>query len=397
MKITILILAVHMSTMSNGQWQYTNPVSDQMNCVAAAGNTVYAGRAGGGVEGSTDNANTWSNCCYNGMSYSYIWDLLIDGSNVFAATGSGIYVSSDSADNWIPKSSGLVATTPFDTAVFDIIKKDSDLFAATGGEGIFRSSNYGNSWTAVNTGLTNQSVRSLATDGVNLYAGTAGAGVFISSNNGGTWVAASTGLTNGDIKAITVHGSDIFVGTAGDGVFISSNYGGNWSSVNVGLLNLDITSLLAIGSNMFTGTNGGGVYLSTDNGVSWTAINSGLISTNISGLSTNGNHLYTSIYLDGIWKRDLSQIVDISEPESETSFSISPIPFSTLATIEVNRPLSNADLWLYNAAGQIVAHQSHIFGTSIDIQRNALSPGLYCVHLLEKNRQPLIRSIMVSD
>src|SRR5262250_3185752 len=55
------------------------------------------------------------------------------------------------------------------------------LYAGTGGGGVFKSTTGGASWSAVNTGLTNTSVRALAIERLTpstLYAGTFGGGVF---------------------------------------------------------------------------------------------------------------------------------------------------------------------------------------------------------------------------
>jgi len=71
----------------------------------------------------------------------------------------------------------------------------TNLFAGTIG-GVFLSTNNGTSWTAASTGLTNYYVWALAVSGTNLFAGTYGGGVFLSTNNGTTWTAASAGLPN---------------------------------------------------------------------------------------------------------------------------------------------------------------------------------------------------------
>ena len=59
------------------------------------------------------------------------------------------------------------------------------LYAGTGG-GVFKSTNGGGSWTAINAGLITSSVHALAIDPsapATLYAGTSG-GVFKSTNGG---------------------------------------------------------------------------------------------------------------------------------------------------------------------------------------------------------------------
>jgi hypothetical protein len=53
----------------------------------------------------------------------------------------------------------------------------SNLFAGTDG-GVFLSTNNGTSWAAVNTGLKNATVSALAVSGPNLFAGTGGRGVW---------------------------------------------------------------------------------------------------------------------------------------------------------------------------------------------------------------------------
>ena len=56
---------------------------------------------------------------------------------------------------------------------------NGDLYAGTPGDGVFRSTNNGASWSAVNSGLTNLFVYALAVDSSRyVYAGTAGGGVF---------------------------------------------------------------------------------------------------------------------------------------------------------------------------------------------------------------------------
>ena len=54
----------------------------------------------------------------------------------------------------------------------------TNLFAGTKG-GVFLSANNGTSWNEVNTGLTNREVISLAISGTNLFAGTWGSGVWM--------------------------------------------------------------------------------------------------------------------------------------------------------------------------------------------------------------------------
>jgi hypothetical protein len=86
-----------------------------------------------------------------------------------------------------------------------MISDGTNLFAGTGG-GVYLSTNNGISWTAVNTGLPYPYISALAmspdgTGGTNIFAGnytnatgTLQSGVFLSTNNGLNWSEVNTGL-----------------------------------------------------------------------------------------------------------------------------------------------------------------------------------------------------------
>ena len=70
-----------------------------------------------------------------------------------------------------------------------------------------------------------------------LYAGTYGGGVFKSTNGGGNWSAVNTGLTDTLFVPwrLTRRRRPPSMRGQGGGVFKSTNGGGNWSAVNTGL------------------------------------------------------------------------------------------------------------------------------------------------------------------
>ena len=86
------------------------------------------------------------------------------------------------------------------------------LYAGTTGGGVFKSTDGGGSWAAVNTGLTSVPSYALAIDPTTpatLYAGgTEGGGVFKSTDSGGTWAAANAGLTERYVRALAINPSD---------------------------------------------------------------------------------------------------------------------------------------------------------------------------------------------
>lgn len=180
----------------------------------------------------------------------------------------------------------------------------TDLFAGTGGGGVFRSADNGTSWTASNNGLTNRDVGSLTASGTNLFAGTWGS-IFLSTDNGTTWKTINSGLTAvTDIAVIPASdgtgGSRIFASTTlsfdlwhwavyGGGVFLSTDNGSTWASINGGLMNEDVFALAVSGNDLFAGTDRG-VHRLNDNGTSWTRV--GLDNISVSALAGNGSSLF---------------------------------------------------------------------------------------------------------
>ena len=160
---------------------------------------------------------------------------------------------------------------------------DTTIFVGTEEHGIFKSTDGGGSWVAVNTGLTISNVQALAispgyaTDQT-IFAGTAGGGVFKSTDGGGNWVAVNAGLEEMHVQALAISpdyetDQTIFAGTD-NGIFRSTDGGSNWAAVSNGLANLNISALAlspayATDQTIFAGAEWNGVFKSTDGGGSW--------------------------------------------------------------------------------------------------------------------------------
>jgi photosystem II stability/assembly factor-like uncharacterized protein len=96
---------------------------------------------------------------------------------------------------------------------------------------VFKSTNGGGSWSAVNTGLGGTYaytwVYALAIDPATpatLYAGTVFGGVLKSTNGGANWNPFNTGLTVNDVQTLAIDPvtpTTLYAGTYGGGVFSS--------------------------------------------------------------------------------------------------------------------------------------------------------------------------------
>ena len=223
------------------------------------------------------------------------------GTNIFAGTGNGIFLSTNNGANWTAVDSGLT-----DLHVRALAISGTNLFAGTDRGGVYRSTNDGTTWAAVNSGLPKDmydttmyvsvSAFAIAPNGTeipSLFAGTSGHGIFLSTDNGTSWTAVNDGLPRtGDLMnmyntvtsfAVSPNedgGADLFVGTLyTGGIFLSTNNGTSW--IPAGLRDSAITALAVSsnkegGTNLYAGLWDYGIFLSVNNGTSWKAANSGL-------------------------------------------------------------------------------------------------------------------------
>jgi photosystem II stability/assembly factor-like uncharacterized protein len=100
-------------------------------------------------------------------------------------------------------------------------------FGDPGRDGVFKSSDGGASWNAINSGLPARSgVHVLAIDPQNsrtVYAGSSGSGVFKSVDGGEGWSAVNSGLTTLSVNSLAIDPQDsstVYAATAGGGVFV---------------------------------------------------------------------------------------------------------------------------------------------------------------------------------
>jgi photosystem II stability/assembly factor-like uncharacterized protein len=141
------------------------------------------------------------------------------------------------------------------------------IFAATS-TGIYRSTDSGDNWSKVNSGLTNIDVRTIAIDSKDrIFAGTELGGIFISTNNGNFWIPSSVGLTVSLVDFLAISPNNIiYTGSATGHVFRSTDTGVTWEDISPGTSDMAALVVDSLGT-VFVG--GSGVYRSTNDGISW--------------------------------------------------------------------------------------------------------------------------------
>lgn len=355
---TVCLLTLLCNGLLNAQWIQTSLDSIPVRAFAVRGTDLFAGTSIG-IFLSNDNGANWTPL-NSGLTNTSIYALYMNGDHFFAGSyGSGVFLSTDYGTSWMPVNAGM--TTALVRALTFI---GTDLLAGTYNVGIHRSPDYGVSWIAVNAGMpVIYQTYALAVKGNYVFAGTYGNGVYRATMDSVIhWTAFNNGLTLRYNQAFAVRDSLLFVGTNGHGVFLSTDDGANWSPANVGMTTRYVFALTFAGTNLFAGTGGYGVFLSTNNGTTWTTVNEGLPSnTTVNALAISATYLFAGTS-NGVWRRPLSEMVTSVGtgsdrfPQKMMLNQNYPNPFNPATTISFDVPQKSfVSLKVFDALGREVA------------------------------------------
>jgi hypothetical protein len=235
-----------------------------------------------------------------------------------------------------------------------------NIYAATLGFGIFKSTNGGLTWTAINNGLTNLITSSLTLGTSNtLFASTFLCGVFKSIDGGATWTHTSLNYNFVQTLATTSTGI-IFAGTYGDGLYKSTDNGSTWTKCANGMTASFIYSITIDPSDkIFVSSWANGVFMSTDGGNTWTSL--GLFGFGVTTVMLNPN---SNLLLVGTGDGSIYTSTPMTDVKSNvetipTEISLSqnyPNPFNPSTKIDVNISVSGFySLKIYNSLGEEVS------------------------------------------
>jgi photosystem II stability/assembly factor-like uncharacterized protein len=289
-----------------GRWVAIGPSGQYANVVAADPVTpgrVYAG-TGSGLFMSEDAGATWT-LAGSRPTCGSVRAIALDAAAteiVYAGTdtsidcvapgGDGLFRSPNAARDWTVLETGhpirllkTVATVPgrlYVTSVQSCVRIHGFFVDCT--SRLLRSDDFGESFSAADSGLPGSSANFLDVDEENphrLFA-TAG-GVFRSDDGGASWrpLAAPAGISGtaefGAIGADPRNGDVVLLSTS-DGNFRSVDGGGHWMPTSPTMLP-PITQFLFDRDRpgvVYAVVNGGDVFRSLDGGSSWTPFDAGL-------------------------------------------------------------------------------------------------------------------------
>lgn len=238
----------------------------------------------------------WESKSANLSNSSTVEELAVNNDgDIFAATsGSGVFKSSDNGTNWVKKNHGME-----NLARSILSASDGNLYAGTVNGTLYKSTNNGDSWVQkLKAEGSFAMINSIKEDDMgNLYAVSGSDKVYISEDKGEQWNEISNSAIEGLIWDIAiVNEGRIFVSTMSSGIYRTTDAGASWAQVNTGLPGTDVHTLeIKDNGEIYAGLSGGdGVCKSSDNGETWIEINNGLDKTVLYDLLFIDDWLYAA-------------------------------------------------------------------------------------------------------
>ncbi|HUI10343.1 MAG TPA: hypothetical protein VL221_08450, partial [Bacteroidota bacterium] len=145
--VCVMFIACLAFGTAAAQWVSTTGIlGGQVNSLEVLGSATFAGTWGGGAYKSTDQGGHWT---YSGLIGQKVRSMASQGTNLFAGTHTGVWLSTDNGGTW----NSVNDVHQINQYVYTVYA--SGVYMIAGGYGgITRTNNNGASWTLDTAGLT---------------------------------------------------------------------------------------------------------------------------------------------------------------------------------------------------------------------------------------------------
>lgn len=300
---------------------------------------VYLGTEEAGVFESTNTGLTAWRLRAVGLKSGHITALTHSGAELYAGTDSGVFIFNGMTGSdrfWNERNNGLGSLD-----ILSLMATEANtVYAGTDGSGLYKTTDKGLNWTAVNnTHLNGKDITALTRGGSRLFALVRDGGVFASDDNGtnwfslndantlnktastyfsyngntdelmvsntdGLWLLTSASTTNSPAYATATSGLPMQVHIHGvtnsgskwylashSGVFQSAVSSISWASANTGLPNNNVSVIVPVDDTLIVGMKKKGVYKTNANTINWVATNTGMNNVGTYSLACMGDSM----------------------------------------------------------------------------------------------------------
>jgi len=297
--------------------------------------TVYLSAPGLGVVKSIDQGATWtllssSPVITTGSSPSVLHNpIAVDLKNtstIYYGTDHGLYITTDGGSTWKASTIGIASG---DVQIQDVAVDSANpsiVFLLAGitnssFSDLYESTNAGNAWTPLATGLDAERVVPDPNNANIIYlSGLVCHAAYKSSDGGHTFIASDTGTPTagsscpsgaigffgptGTIIPLKSSANSFLLVSNGAGVYQTNNGAQSWSVSNTGLSAFNGDALAVDPEKpatiYFGSQNGGGIFKSTDTGMTWTNLRNGDSIWDIAVDPFDSTHILAVAYEEGL-------------------------------------------------------------------------------------------------
>jgi photosystem II stability/assembly factor-like uncharacterized protein len=231
------------------------------------------------------------------IEYPFIYSALFNNDDIFVG-GDSLYISRDRGLTW---SSDLPSNQPIEiTALF---KTNNLLFLGTYGQGIFISSDNGQNWHQLNSGLGvfAKYAKKFVVAGDTVFYGSDGGGVYFHKLNTNYWQSYNENLPDNiawTTNDIVISGNNILLSAGSSGFYyIRPKEASNWIEARIQSPGGGYTTpntFFTFNNIVFAGSRAG-IFRSFDNGISWEYVGINALPLNVISFVNNGNRIFAGL------------------------------------------------------------------------------------------------------
>jgi hypothetical protein len=295
---------------------------------------------------------------------------------------SGVFLSKNNGASWISVNNGLEYL--YEAKAFCVC--DSNLLV--GGtdvhQYIYKTTDTGLTWIPFSP--LEADIDYFVKNGNNIIAGSLFENRYWSSNSGNNWNMMSpinTTCLNRPFFSVAII-NNIIIASSDAGVYLSYNNGQNWYFTG---FNKSFKTMINMGDKVFGGSmNGEGVYLSDNYGLNWVSVNDGLPAVSVACFAYDSTYLYAGTLNNSVWRRPLTQLLNVNENEYLNKLYIYPNPTKDNLTIDLQtlKNLKNASLSIFDIQGKLMLNQN-ITQVKTEINVQQFKRGMYIVKVNTEN------------
>lgn len=178
----------------------------------STGTTLFVGSGGGGVQRSSDSGTTWA-LKSEGLVSKNVLQFTSVGNAIFVGTDDGVYKSLNNGDSWTKKTGEM--------AMLRTLYSDGTNIYAGTYDGLFHSKDTGETWTRISSGLPHESIGAIQHMGAILYAATQFNGLYKTTNYGESWEK----LNSEYVQVLTERNNVLFMSTLDNQLLVSYDSG----------------------------------------------------------------------------------------------------------------------------------------------------------------------------